>query len=333
MSVLFGATMALFALHVFRTLGFGAAAAFVVLGNLSDWMVFAGRNLYLVYFLHLLPFILSFVLYPLMREGGRFRFPHYVAAVAGAVLLKSLCYFDYSSNIVLSTATGVIFHGVLNGQPVRQIVRRSLVVIAASAVAVALAIVATGLQRGFHLHDMSRCFDHLVQKAAVRSYTPDPAAGAPPEVSVFQIFEQYLTLPMITLPFQQPFRYRAYLSLFAFISLLLPCFLFAYLDGARFPRVERERRLLTGLAWATAWGLASTLSWVVLMKGHMFHHVHMNGMIFYIPYLPLLYTLAGKVLGVTAAQIADFVRRRMDTVASAAAAPPPPVRKGGRKPK
>jgi hypothetical protein len=313
MSIFFAALLAAFVLFLHRELGSTTAAVFAMLVCLSDWLVFAARNLYLVYPLHILPFLLSFMLFPKLVMGGTTAsFILYLAAVGGAVLLKSLCYLDYSSNIVLSTACGPIFYGIAHRQPARRIAQWSGAVLATSAAAVFLAILAIGIQMTLHNGTAKGCFDHILRKAAVRSLQPEPTSvdGAPPGVTIMEVVEPFLTLPVISLPFtRNPERYRIYLSFFSWACALLPTTLIGFLDARMFPQCRKNRRTLAGLAAAAAWGLGATLSWAFLMKGHMYHHLHINGMICYIPYMLVLYMLIGKVLAVTTLQIRDWAAR------------------------
>ena len=74
------------------------------------------------------------------------------------------------------------------------------------------------------------------------------------------------------------------------------------------------------------------------MKGHMWHHVHVNALMFCIPYLVVLYVFMGKAISVVSLQAWDFARSRtlptffadgkVDSIESSA-----PVTSGTRKEK
>jgi hypothetical protein len=278
------------------------AAAFLTIGVLwSDWMVFAGRNAYLVFFMHFLPMILAWILYPRFQRKSGFNWPGYLAVIGGATLLNALCYFDYISNIVLSTATAPLYYGCRDGLPGRQIIKGMFLTLAVSSVAVVIAILATATQAGIWLGSLTSGFNEVLGAAASRMYgTAQIERAAPDSMPLLAIFNQYLTIPALTLPWLPKAGYYVFLSFFAFLGIGIPAALVAVLDGRRFPAVEAERRKLIGLSLATLWGLGATLSWAFLMKGHMFHHPHINGMIFYLPYMMLLYVLIGKDMAVLA---------------------------------
>lgn len=319
----FGLLLAGFVLYCLNEFGWMAAGVLTIGVLWSDWLVFAGRNAFLVYFMHFLPMILAWIIYPRFQRKTGFNWPGYLAVVGGATLLNALCYFDYSSNIVLSTATAPLYYGCRDGLPVRKIVKGMFLTLIASSVAVAIAILATAVQAGLWLDSFTAGFNEVLGAAASRMYgTAQMERAAPDSVPLLAIFNQYLTIPAWTMPWLPKAGYYVFLSFFAFLGLGIPAALVASLDGRRFPAVEAERRKLTGLSLATLWGMGATLSWAFLMKGHMFHHPHLNGLIFYLPYMLLLYVLIGKDTAVLAAGL--FSKRP---------APVTPVKATGEKPK
>lgn len=299
-SIVFALIMTWLVMFAWWEWGAGTATVLVAGICLSGWLVFAAKNLFLLYGLHLLPFILSITLMGLVRPGGRFGFPAFILVVSAAVLLKSLCYLDYSSNIVLSTAIGPLYFGVKESRPWRTIGKQMLVVLLAASAAVSLAIVLTCIQAGFWLHSMPDGFRQMLNTVDSRMYgTNLQDKAAPAAISVFRILEQYLFIPAISMPLFGNDQYvRIYFSLFAALVLWIPFGMVALLDGQLFPAIARERSTLRALSLSALWGMGATLSWGLLMKGHMWHHLHMNGMIFYIPYMLMLYILIGKVTAI-----------------------------------
>ena len=296
MSLALAVTLTVLGLFCWREWGVGSALALWLLCSLSDWLVFAGRNMMLVYWAHLLPFVLSLLLFPQSRYENKAVLWRYFVFVGLAVLGKSLCYLDYSSNIVLSVAIGPIYFGIKNQVPWKVLAQWVVAIVVISAVAVLVAIIATGVQAAFYLGSWSEGFNQLLATASSRMYgSTNVSQAADANISTFQILDSYLTLPVLSLPFE-PGRYRIYLSFFAAISLWLPLFLCSLLDRDICPAFAWQRRWLFGLGVATFWGLLATISWGFLMKGHMFHHIHLNGLIFYLPYMLMIYIFLGAIL-------------------------------------
>ncbi|MDD5677775.1 MAG: hypothetical protein PHW60_07250 [Kiritimatiellae bacterium] len=320
MSLCLATILTILAFFVKKHFGWGAAVTLVIILNLSDWLVFIGRNMYEVYFLRLLPFVLSFILFQFVIKGTRFRFYHFLIVVGLANLTLSLCCNEFVTNIVLSVGVGPIFYGILNRQPFKRVAYWTFLSVLVAMMAVAVGVVATAIQ-GYLFYNNSDKALIVFQAIYNRSFGSSDTIHdwtAPKEISIFQIFEQYLTLPVASIPFYQnrfP-GYHIFLTLFAFVFALLPCSMVCLLDGRIFPRIEKERQKMLALTAATLWGLAASLSWAFLMKGFMWHHIHMAALTFYIPYLPMLYILLGKNLSLISLQCKDWMEARQRLIAA-----------------
>jgi hypothetical protein len=286
-AIMLALTITLFGVFCWHEWGLTSAITLWVLVSISDWLIFAGRNTYLVYWLHLLPFVLAFVLFPPKISNV-----NYYLIIGSVVLVKSLCYLDYSSNIVLSTAAAPLYFGITKGWRLKRIVTSMFAIVGVSTIAVLAAIIVTGIQSGIYLGSITDGFSQLLTSAGSRMYgVSDVSKAANPSISTMQILDTYLMLPVISIPNDAPCRYRVYLSFFSSIALLLPLSLYGMIT-----KFSGDAKVIEALSLTAIWGLISTLSWALIMKGHMAHHVHMNGMIFYLPYLLLLYPLIGKCL-------------------------------------
>lgn len=278
-------TLCSFALFVYSIFGAVPAVVFLLLSSMSVWMVHAGRNIYLCYWVNLLPFMLSMVYHPL-RSKNLYSNREIVTLSTGLaviVFLKSLISLDYCSNVVMSAACGSIFWGSIRNRGAIRIFLDAVCVMCFCALAVWIAILFTAIQAGIYDHSLFAGFNELFIAASSRSYgLADISRAAPQDISLSKIIDIYLTVPVIAFPFNN--HYRIYLSIFALIITLWP------LSICKKLRDQPETGALILTAW---WGLFSTASWAVLMKGHMAHHLHMNGMIFYIPYALIAYILIG----------------------------------------
>ena len=304
LSLFTAAAMSLFALCILGEFGWTAMLIFVAGVNLSVWMVFAARNIYLMYILKLLPVFFAWMLFPWCLHGSRRRFAGLAAGVSALTLLASLCLFDYISNTVLGVAVAPIYFGVSRGIPRRTLLRQAMLLMAAAAVGVILAILANIVQLSRWLGSLPQALDYMQHIVAARSYADiDPARSALGH-SLRWVWEAYLPMPSLALPFGAPDDFHIYLSFFALASAWPFLTALAFLDGHRFPAFETARPKLVGLAAATGWGLLAAVSWGFLMKGHMLHHFHINGMMFSLPYLPLLFVFAGTLLRTAASALA-----------------------------
>ena len=305
---LFAVTLGVFALYIWHEFGFTAALVSVIMTNLSDWLVFVARNLFYFPFLHYLPFILSLALYPVFARYRRFGFAIYAAIITFAVLVNSLGCTVYITNIIMSVGIGPLYYGIVSGHRFNTICKQMAIVMGLAILAVAVALCLTGVQGNLY-YKSSEGFRILFDSIYFRMFGvgDNLARSAPPELSIFRIFEQYLPIPLVSLPFSDVSRYRIYFSVYSFLFMIFPCAILAFIDARLCPRIARERVKLVGLTAVTIWAMLASLSWAFLLKGHMWHHPHMNALIFYLPYLLFLFILLGKELELIILQIRDFI--------------------------
>lgn len=301
------ALMSLFGLFVRREFGGPALVAYVLGSMLSVWFVFAARNIYLMFFLKLLPFGLTMMLFPLCMNGSRWRFAALAVLVGVSTLTASLCLFDYISNTVLSVAVAPVYFGISRGQSSRQILGWMRGLLFAAAAAVVLAILLTTFKAGLHKGSLAEGAREIAIAVTSRSFGAADTQRAT-ELSLGDVWLGYWPLPLMAWPHQTPDNYRTYFSVFALLAAWVLLTAVAFLDGRRFPAFEARRAQLVALAAATGWALLAAVSWGVVMKGHMAHHYHVNGMMFSIPYLPMLFVFVGSVLSVAGRQLLASAR-------------------------
>ncbi len=290
------ALVSLFVLFARREWGWGAALGLLVGIQTSFWMVFAARNIYMLYFLKFLPFFVVWWLFPVFLERPKQKMGGLVLLTSLLVLLSALCYYDYLSNTVLGLVTAPLYYGIVRGIPWRRVARWSAAFVAGGGVALGVAVVANVAKVSLWAGSWAQGVGHLLAVVEARTYgTADAVRSAPVDVSFWDVWSGYWPLPILAWPFGAVETYTIGFSLFACLMAWLPLAALTGLDGRRFPVFEDSRTKLVGLAVATGWGLLAALSWGFLMKGHMAHHYHMNGMMFSLPYLLMLFLLAGAV--------------------------------------
>ncbi|MFC1453111.1 hypothetical protein ACFLSJ_07205 [Verrucomicrobiota bacterium] len=294
-----------FLLRVSREYGTAAAVTGVLLLLCSDWLVFVARNLYFMYFLMLAPFVFSFLSFPKVLDDTKFRFGHFLAITGVLILLCALRGYEYITNIILSASIGPIYYGLLRGERLRRIGFRIAMITAVGLAAFGLAMVINVVQASAFLGSFDKGFESVWGKALARTFGPNTPGqqyhdSAPPGVTISQMLNRYLALEVLSVPFlgdKARFTPRIYLTLGAAIA-AFAAFLLGVCTGVaaarrRLAEMPDEARRLFALCAATVWGLGAALSWTILAKGHAYHHLHMNGVSFYIPFLPMFYALLG----------------------------------------
>jgi H+/Cl- antiporter ClcA len=109
----------------------------------------------------------------------------------------------------------------------------------------------------------------------------------------FVSMANYALLPMISYPIALKEPLQTYVSSFFFSVIVFISLSINTIKNIRkrssmiSKKLNNERALFMGAII----GLLGVLSWLVLARGHSYVHAHINGIIFYLPYGLLLYTL------------------------------------------
>lgn len=317
--------LALFVVKIGRVYGYGAAGVVTFLLAISPWLAAYARNMYWVTFLMLLPFVLAFMVYPYMTT--RLRKVIFYAAVGFVLFLKSLDGYEHITTLGISVFGAVayweiILHKKKLLQLWPQLFTAGAVTIVALISAIAVNIVdlhsyydswekaqkvvlsraddrgLAGIKRmqpyvigGFEVtgQEAYRVIDKFYDIDSLKS-----GNGNPIKYALLSALN-YAMLPAVSLPLAlvQPLQ--------ALLQSILAIGILGYICLRKIGNLSRGLRELFII------GLIGALSWLVLMPAHAYPHAHLNGIVFYIPFL--LVCFIG--IGIWIQQVVRDLRRRV----------------------
>lgn len=265
-----------------RDLGWAAGIAWLlVLG--SSWIVLFAPNIYWIVFSHFLPMVAVWWL--LSRPRGVS--PRMLYATYGLlVMFKCLSGYEFLSNILLSGIPVLYYFSSRAGETRATLVRRAALLIASGVLGFVLAAGVHVYQMRLFTGSWTAGIDAIAERASARTFGATGFGHAPADSNVVTIALRYARIPVFIIPMPGPRDVAIPLYAVGMIWLLslVPSF------GRR--STDSARRLAT----ASILGFLATMSWVVLAKGHMFHHLHLNGIIFYLPWLLTAYAYWAHLL-------------------------------------
>ncbi|RBY89829.1 hypothetical protein [Blastococcus sp. TF02A-26] len=284
-----------------RAWGNRVAAVLLVLLTLSFWTNGFGASTYWQLWTMLLPILVPLLVWPRLGEGRR-KWVRGCALVAGLVLLKCLCGYEFISTVLLGSAAAVAFHE-FRGRIDRRLLLRLGVVLVAGVAGFALAM-------ALHVGQLLALYGDasvIGERMGERTFSPssmalaldlaraqdDPLFGwllGSGDVVGLWLYQMtaYLRAPAVTLPAPTAtgFGPGVYgIPIWAFVAVYAALAVEAY--RGRRPDAALQRRL----AVAGGLGLAGALSWLVLAYGHMINHVHIDAIVFYLPFLPVVFLM------------------------------------------
>ena len=300
-ALLVAAVLATAVVACWRASGGRAATVLAVLLSLSTILNAFGRSTYWQPWTLLLPTLATLLLWPRMGEGRR-RWVRGGLLIAGLVFLKALCGYEYITTVILGAAAGVAFHE-FRGRVDRALALRLFAACLAGVAGFLAAI-------GVHVTQLTLLYGDasiITRRASERTFTPStvdlvlPAVReqADPvtrwllerdETAGLWIFRMlgYARDSVVSLPAPDgwglgPASYGLPLWLFVLV--------WAFLGWQALGRRTEDYALQRRLAVAAGVGLLAGMSWLLLAFGHSIHHWRLNGLVFYVAFLPFVFAM------------------------------------------
>lgn len=282
---------------------FGIFTAFLTTALLatSQWLVVFSNNLYWMFFLIILPFIVvnSFLqfksqgLYPSLEK----RFYILYLLVFFAVFIKSLAGYEYISTILISTVVPLMFFAINDGWKFKTFITRFVLVGLSGLAGFFTAIFVHLLQLANTLGSFSKGLEHLWYTVAKRTHgdpnTVHEVFRASLESNVFSVILKYLAGTGFDLNSLIGLGGKLSFADLIFLIIVLSIFGFMATSKKVFNLDSRKHLALNLTLW---FSILAPLSWHVLAKGHSYIHGHMNHVLWYIPFLLLGFVYIGYLL-------------------------------------
>lgn len=284
---------------------FGLGAALVGLATLvlSPWLTVFARNLYWVPVTWFAPLVVAWITY-VKNEPPRGKRIYWTAAlIGGAILVKSLCGFEYVSAVVGAAGSAVLYGLIKYGRSLREIIIHMMAVAVASVSAVVIAIVLQMIILAAHLGGLAPAWQDFVFRVGKRTH------GSPTEFP--EVYADSLSANV----FDVVYRYWSESKVVGAGSvihanaaqIIAPAAFFIFVAGGvmliRSWRNTADRRQYTAILALAAASAGASLSWFVLAKGHSYVHYHMNYVLWHVPFLLI-------ALPICAYLFANLVRQR-----------------------
>lgn len=300
-ALLLAAVLATAIIACWRAWGGRAATVLGALLFTAPWLNAFGASAYWQLWTFLLPMLVPLLVWPRLGSGRR-KWIRGGLLIGGLVFLKCLCGYEFITTLVLGVAAVVAFHEFRERFD-RQLLLR---LVAAMAAAVAGFVAAMGV----HAVQLQLRFGNLSAlggAAGDRTFWPTKLEVIAPrvykqsgplgrwlleqnEVLGVWLFRMryFLSDPAVALPAPQQFGLGP-------LPFEIPIYLFvlvwAVLARRAFRGKGADAALQRRLAVAAGISLAGALSWLVLAYGHMIVHFHVDAIVFYLPFLPLVFAM------------------------------------------
>lgn len=292
-------TFSTFVLLIKKEFGFFSAIVLLVGIIYSQWLVVFARNLYWLIFLLFLPFVYSW--YVLKQEENNLfqNLPKFFYIfIFLMIYLKSLSGFEYLSTIFISISIPFFYFYFKNNWKFNKLFKRLFLIYFTSFFAFFASILTFLLQKYLMLGSFNKALETLKMIILKRTYG-NPAEGLELyreslESNVGEVILKYW--------YGKAFDLESILGNFTFITFeeIILIFLFIVLIFVIFNfRNELKNKFnieQKSLLYVTLISSLAPLSWHILAKAHSYVHTHMNHILWYSPFLLLIFVFIGLTI-------------------------------------
>ncbi|QJI20328.1 MULTISPECIES: hypothetical protein [unclassified Pseudomonas] len=311
------AVISVFAIIVCLEFGLFSSVFTVVVLSVSQWLVVFGDNLYWVFYLVLLPFVVSGVLLKIEEQGrdiGRALF----ICIFFSVYAKSLAGFEYISTVLVSSVIPLVYFSIKNQCGISYFVRRLISISVAGVGAFFAALITYIIKLGAEQGSISSGLE-ILKLIVLKRTNGDPLSvpesyRASLESGYFEVISKYFNA--VAFDFGSMFgvglnvTFGSVIVLLLVISLLQVC-----IKNKRLISKSADQRKSLALL-ASLWvSILAPISWHILAKGHSYVHTHMNSVLWYLPFLILAFAYVGSLISeLFTWSIRDFRRAVLSSI-------------------
>ncbi|MCL4367009.1 hypothetical protein M1563_02470 [Patescibacteria group bacterium] len=278
----------------------------------SNWLIYFAKNLYWISFTMFLPYIFAWSCYLYFKKKSRL-FLFYLI-IGFLITIRSLAGYEYLSNIILSCFTPILYYEIIQKTSIKSLIKKFLLICIVGFFAFSIAFAIQLYQVSTYLGSFPAALSKIGDKASERTFNntyvnqgffEQIIITSPPVYNLLNslnLVNQYnntaseqtffITWSIIRYVFSPTFSLSILpttvnLALFSMFPISLLTFLI--LSTWRKSKLMMKNKQLFALYWCTLYSLIASFSWFILAPGHSINHPHMNGIIFYLPFLLVAY--------------------------------------------
>jgi len=305
--------IAIFVFGIKREFGYFVAYICLFFLSISTWIIYYAKNLYWSTFLLFLPFSFSWFFYPKFQQKNKM-FLFYLFS-GGLLLFKSLTGYEFLSNVILSGYAPIFYFQLKNREKIKSVLTSFLYY---SITGLIMFIVALSL----HVGKIKPFFDNnaqaitsIAEKAAIRTYN-NPAGLTDQFIehlstdnkSLYTLLDKTFNVKKYNnTPMESKMNFIWVMTQFLFSPVLSWGIIRQPLNGILgswmlvviisgyilirwfLSNYYQSSNQIKALFMVTIFAFLACNNWFILAYGHSLNHPHIDSIVFYLPFLPLIY--------------------------------------------
>jgi len=295
-SIALSAVFTVLILWFYKEFGVAAAIVAFVTTVMSQWLVVMGRNLYWQLWLMYLPLLEVLIFLYIERKTGRYYKRILLILIFFLIFLKCGSGYEFISTIMISMVVPFVYYKFINSWSMKEFLKRVVAVGCSAVAGFATTLIVHAWQISASSRSLLYGFEQIWLNVLKRTH------GNPelvPEVyhnslraPVFDVLKYYFNVKVLA-----SLTTKDLIFLFCLASILV------FISHEYSASISRNRKKLIALV-VTLWAsILAPLSWLILAKGHSYIHVHINPVLWNIPFTILGFALTGSVLYLLASDL------------------------------
>ena len=279
-------------------------ASFTILSiNLSPWLLTGARSVYWNFWIFFLPFICLLYYFKWSEKNNREKNWILYLLIFSTIILKSAMGFEYLSTILIMMALPWFYYAAKNKIPFKKFIIQLTKIILTSIASFATSV-ALLLWKITHsiTHDFHASLIDLQNRVAMRTGVGNTTNLSP------EFNQNILSTPLSEVLHTYLFKSRPLIFNLHAIHLLIILLILSILTLS-LNKIKAMQSKRNALLFMTFISFLAPLSWLILAKSHSVVHVHINYILFSMPFSILLFTL----LGFLADHLTDFISQKLVT--------------------
>lgn len=280
----------------YRNFGIMSSFILLILIIVSPWLVSFGHNLWWALWSFYLPFLALLLLLEKRNKGKSISNRKLFFYVFLMVFLKSFFTgFEFISTTLLMIICPVVYYYFIECRSLKEFILFSLKIGITAVIAVVTEMVLLIMQIRVLKGSLSAGIDYIIKTYTRRvEFNGDGDFKGLEQPALFETISQYLQGNAFNIGFAD--------SQFHFVFLILTIVILGSVLVV-LSKKKADRRMIKALVLTTAFSVLCPLSWFIIFKQHAAVHLHLDYIVWYMPFLLFGYLIIGQSVSMIFNQI------------------------------
>jgi len=273
---------------IYKEFGIMSATVGYITTMYSNWIIVSARNLYWVTWTFLLPFLCILLLLYLEDKKKVYKTKWMCIAAFVTIFLRSACGYEFIPSIMIVTELPLIYYAIKNRWKFINYVRRAALIGLSAIAAFLFALIINLVQITAYLQSFPDAIEYMKMVIHKRTGFFNMVAES--------IIQESLDASLSSVILKYFIEGKEIIWGLRMVHIILIVIIFialSFLSKKYSPTIAKNRNKLVALSATVGVSFFAPIFWFILAKGHAYHHLHINYMLWSLPFTILAFSLGG----------------------------------------